>query len=473
MNYKKIFAAVFTTGIMLSFIPAYTNADSNTGWHKEGDYWKYYTYEKGYITYDWKQIGGKWYYFAKNGLMVSGVNNYLINDKFYDFASSGECLNPTGRSTGKPGWCRSPELVINADENGLSPQYKYDWVYFDDDGKLTTGWKKIAGSWYYFNQIGIMSYCSEGYYPRDINGTPYWFKETGEMITGWYYDGKAWHYAKPDGEVLQDTWYKIGGKWYYFDARSYMYKNSENVLIGDKYYSFDSTGACINPEGRSKLGPGWVRHNYDMFGGTCWSYWDENSQYYTGWHKIDNKWYCFSKIGYLYCGILYDNNKQYYMGKDGAMKTGWQKVSWDNTTYNWIYAGSDGVLYKDRWLCDNGKWYYIRGYMVRNVVNYEIDGVYYNFDSNGVCTNPYSGVTKLSGWIRRTDQDGDLSWFYYSPDGTMYKNKWLNSAGKWYYFSSDGSMVLGSQYLTNTWRIDGKFYDFDSDGVCLNHDHPR
>ena len=42
------------------------------------------------------------------------------------------------------------------------------------------------------------------------------------------------------------------------------------------------------------------------------------------------------------------------------------------------------------------------------------------------------------------------------------KTGWVWYGGKWYYTDSSGVMVTGSR------KIDGKTYNFDSSGVCLN-----
>ena len=42
------------------------------------------------------------------------------------------------------------------------------------------------------------------------------------------------------------------------------------------------------------------------------------------------------------------------------------------------------------------------------------------------------------------------------------KTGWLKDDGKWYYFEDSGAMVTGSR------TINGKTYNFNSSGVCLN-----
>ena len=54
------------------------------------------------------------------------------------------------------------------------------------------------------------------------------------------------------------------------------------------------------------------------------------------------------------------------------------------------------------------------------------------------------------------------SWYYFETSGAM-KTGWLRLGDTWYYLDpSSGVMVTGSM------TIDGKKYDFDLSGKCLN-----
>ena len=110
MGLKKFAAIAMTAGMIMSFVPASVMADS-LGWHYVSDGWKYYTYEKGYITNDWCKISGRWYYFDPRGIMLSGVSDYSIDGKEYDFAESGVCINPNGRTPSKAGWYKNPSTI--------------------------------------------------------------------------------------------------------------------------------------------------------------------------------------------------------------------------------------------------------------------------------------------------------------------------------------------------------------------------
>ena len=117
---------------------------------------------------------------------------------------------------------------------------------------------------------------------------------------------------------------------------------------------------------------------------------------------------------------------------------------------------SDGSAYRDCWLEYKGKWYYFNrgGEMVSNAVNFEVSGKGYDFDSKGVCTNPYAG-RKISGWYERKYD----SEYYF----------WYDSDYAWNYFDASGKKVCG----VKDYVIGDKAYDFDSLGICMNPYEPH
>jgi glucan-binding YG repeat protein len=74
---------------------------------------------------------------------------------------------------------------------------------------------------------------------------------------------------------------------------------------------------------------------------------------------------------------------RYYLGTDGIMVTGWQDI--DGNRYHFGAYGAMTI----GWLKDNNNWYYLQddGIMAANT-SLTINGKVYNFDANGVCTNP-------------------------------------------------------------------------------------
>ena len=75
------------------------------------------------------------------------------------------------------------------------------YMYVDENGQKTTGWKFIYSDWYYFDTSGVMR---TGWITD--NGSWYYLWSTGQMATNsWIMnDGKA-YYVGSDGKVITDN----------------------------------------------------------------------------------------------------------------------------------------------------------------------------------------------------------------------------------------------------------------------------
>ena len=171
--------------------------------------------------------------------------------------------------------------------NSLEPGwYECDgiWSYVEENGDFAYGWKKINGSWYYFDCL----------YDLD---DPYW-----PMHTGWLEDGGVWYYLTDSG-AMATGWQRVNGVWYYFDNNGKMATGWRS--IGGVYYYFKSSGAMAANE---------YCEGYWLSASGAWTYkykatWKKDSTGWwygddTGWYaknesvKIDGKVYNFNAAGY-------------------------------------------------------------------------------------------------------------------------------------------------------------------------------
>jgi len=168
----------------------------DSGWSKLQDKW-YYANAYGKISQQkWDKIGGVWYYFDQDGVMLS---NTIFDG--YLFTNSGAMAENS--------WVK---------QDG-------QWYYALSSGKVIKNkWDKIGGTWYYFNKDATMA-------SNQWQGS-YYLKASGAMAEKeWIFDKNydSWFYLKSGGAYAAREW--IGS--YYLKAGGYMAKSE---WIDDSYY---------------------------------------------------------------------------------------------------------------------------------------------------------------------------------------------------------------------------------------------
>lgn len=110
------------------------------------------------------------------------------------------------------------------------------------------------------------------------------------------------------------------------------------------------------------------------------------------------------------------------------------KNEWKRDSEGWWYQYADGTWPRDEWLKLEGEWYF--------------------FDKSGYA---------VTGWQKINNQ-----WYYFDSNCKM-KTGWIK-LDAWYYLRTqdEKSGPLGSCVMNTTKPIDGKTYEFDKEGRCLN-----
>ena len=253
------------------------------GWVFEENIWRFYEANKPALN--WKKIHGKWYYFDKNGVMLS--------DTIFD----GYILTSSGAMVDS-GWGK----------------VKDKWYYAKPSGKISQQkWEKVGGVWYYFDKDGIMLSNTI------FNG--YLFSNSGAMAeNSWVkHDGKS-YYALSSGKAAQQKWEKIAGSWYYFNKDASMANNQwqgnyylkANGVMAEKEWIFDKNynSWFYLKSGGAYAAREWIGSYYLKSGGYMakseWIddsyynaryYLDENGIYVTGTRKINGKAHQFQSNG--------------------------------------------------------------------------------------------------------------------------------------------------------------------------------
>ena len=226
----------------------------------------------------------------------------------------------------------------------------------------------------------------------------------------WIYSN-VWQWKQPDGTLLKDSWARINGSTYYFDANGTM--ASSWFRKSDSWFYASASGA---------LTTGWLNDR-----GT-WYYLDPaTGQMKTGRHQVGSVFY------------LFDGS--------GAMRTGWVEMS-----DGWHYATTYGAEVHG-WLSDRGAWYYldpVTGQMATD--QKQVGNETYFFKASGAM---------LTGWQKHAD-----GWHYRKPSGEVGLG-WQRVGLDWYYLDP----VTG--IMANAGRtIDGKWYNFLSSGQWVNYQAP-
>ena len=449
---------------------------SKAGWQSvsisygEGKRW-FYNDANGTPVTGWKKIDGTWYYFDENdGYMYTGAHYIYEDEKWFLFASSGAWVS-------QPGW-QSYTYI----EKFFGKQEK-DWVYLNSDGSLVTGWNKINGTWYYFDEENS---CSMNTGPNDINGVLYYFSESGAWVsqTGWqsflhsyYFTGesrKEWVYVSPDGR-LATGWRQIGSSQYYFDEETGFMLSGGIYYVDGGYRFFSGSGAHVSTVGWQSLSytvnnttsKEWYYINSDGTVATGWKtiggkdYFFEDGygyegynigrMYSDGWHWIDGEEEFFDPSGACKTNVGWVTVDGYtrYRKSDGNYATGWYKV--ENIYY---YFDNNGNM-QTGWIKYGNSWYFCDPEMLTNSVVYQ-NGKYYYIEASGA-------MRASKGWVSLkyggTDGTVQQFWLYVKDSsGVLANNEWLQVNGKWYYFLPN--MVI------NRWVYDNGYeYFFGSDGV--------
>jgi len=135
-------------------------------WVKNSDGYWYYLDKDGKRVTGWQKISKKWYYFeAKEKdymyVMYSGwwLNDPEESNKWYYFSKNGVMV--------------TNDWVEDIDED----EDKTYWYYQGADGLSVMGWKKISGKWYYFDPqdygacvMGTYMQIGNKWYQFDKNG---------------------------------------------------------------------------------------------------------------------------------------------------------------------------------------------------------------------------------------------------------------------------------------------------------------
>ena len=133
-----------------------------------------------------------------------------------------------------------------------------DWVYYNNDGSLHTGWFDFNGNWIYFADDGKL------------------------VVNGWAYVGSTRYYMGTSALLAKNQWAQVDGEWYYIGS-NYQPVTKGWAKVGSTYYYMDANGHVTKT--------GWASYNGKYY------YIENYKVVVNDWRQVSGTWYHFNKSG--------------------------------------------------------------------------------------------------------------------------------------------------------------------------------
>ena len=435
-----------------------------------------YTFDKnGHMLTGWQQLENEYYYFNQSGKMIKNAwqGNYYLQE---NGVMAKDCWIGSRYVNSNGLWTPSEWMQTNGKwwlryGDGTFAKNNFETIsgqtyYFDGNGYMVTGWKKINNKDYFFNDSGFMV--------KDAWQGAYYLGSDGVMLTNTF--TKDGYYVGANGAYYTNRWFKDQGKAYYVNGSGKLVKNAwqgayylgkdgvmlTNAFTPDGFY-VGADGAYVRNQKITVEGKDYYLNAYGKVAKNQWAgdyYLDGNG------NVTKNQW-----AGSYWCGedgkyvknAWVDNNKS-YVNENGVYVTNqwigdyYVNGSGVKVTNAWVgsyWCESDGKYAKSKWV-DNDK-SYVNQY--GNYVTNQWIGDYYLNGSGVKVTNTWVG----NYWCGSDGKYVKSSWvdnnrYYVNENGVYVEGAWQQDSKGWKYHA-------GNVYAKDiTLNINGTSYTFDSNG---------
>lgn len=293
------------------------------GWHTIGSNRYYFDLSNGSVYRGSHTIDGKRYRFSETGELLMGI--VVVHDEYgskhiYGYDENGTELEGWQEIDGKTYYFRKGQYYSEA-VIGLT-QIEGDYYYFnhddgsliqnclitneytfyaENDGKLASGWKTVAGNTYYFSTQNRYKAVTGIQY---IDGKRYLFAEDGHMLIGLQNRNGQLFFYDTDGSEVQG-WKTIEGKTYYFDQCAV--KGTQ--YINGEYYYFDDD--CVMQTGLFEM-KYFANRDIEIYA------FGEDGKMLLGWQTINGRTYYFHPEAYRNEKVIIDD-RAYLFSADGTL----------------------------------------------------------------------------------------------------------------------------------------------------------
>ena len=148
-------------------------------------------------------------------------------------------------------------------------------------------------------------------------------------------------------------------------------------------------------------------------------------------------------------GLVKENGNTYYYNNNAKVTNEWEQVN-----NSWYYFGNEGNAQTGWYQSQAGFWYYFNNETAQAETGWQkINNNWYHFDE--------TNANASTGWY----QSNAGFWYYFDQSNAWAEKGWQKINNVWYYFDTNNANML-----TGTQTIDGKTYNFGSNGAWLD-DH--
>lgn len=175
----------------------------------------------------------EWTEFGARRVVQQKITVWMQNQNIYIHAAAGKITFKQGSKTltfnipyqgeEKEGWVKNTVGWWYRYKDGTWPANRFAdlrWsqgistFYFNGRGYMVTGWKKVDGKWYFFDE------------------------KNGDMKKGWIFWSGSWFYLDPESGVMHTGWIDYKAKRCYLEPSGRALRNCVRVIDG-KTYQFD------------------------------------------------------------------------------------------------------------------------------------------------------------------------------------------------------------------------------------------
>ena len=459
---------VYAVGNTIYYFDPETGAQIiRSGWI-DWNWNRYFSNASGELYHDmFITFGSKRYYMGEDGAVKTGVYRARDGRTYY--------ADEDGLVKQEAGWIEENGNRYFANANGelyrnMFITFGSDRYYMGEDGAVLKGiYKARNGRTYYADWTGLVR--QEAGWIEE-NGKRYFSNAYGELYSNMFISfGSDRYYMGEDGSVQRGIYRTIDDKIYISDSEGLVrreagwieqdgkryFSSASGELYHSMFITFGSKRYYMGYDGSVQTGMYKTRD-----GKIYYADWTGLVRQEAGWIEQNGKRYFSSATGEIYHNMMISfGADRYYMGDDGAVKTGIIKVGnkyyyadWNGLIRNeagWIeengkryFSNASGELYHSMFISFGRDRYYMGDDCSVTIGKFVISGILYITDKNGLILNRSEIDEKTMKGIDVSEMNGYIDWKKVADSGIKFA--FIRVGGR---YSVSGSIYNDSRFSYN------------------------